>query len=126
MGAFENAGTEELERVFDRVTRALDDAGIPWFDGIVLPDHSAAKVVLDDLDGGRGVYLYWQPSAEESAAAVAAHREGDWDNPAIDQVGSMTKSGMQRLNEAMGAAGILTKEKDDEMNPFTLEVVRVL
>lgn len=125
MGALEHASTEELDRVFDRVTRALDDAGIPWFDDIVLPDHSAAKVVLDDLDGGRGVYVYWQPSREESAAAVAAHEDGDWDDPEIDRVGSITKGGMARIGEALAAAGILTRETDDDMNPFTLEVIRV-
>lgn len=126
MGALEHATTEELDRVFERVTKALDGAGIPWFDDIFLPDHSAAKVVLDDLDGGRGVYLYWQPSREESAAAVSAHESGDWDDPEIDRVGSMAKGGMGRLAAALSAAGILTKEKDDDMNPFTLEVIRVL
>lgn len=126
MSGLEDASSEELQRVFESVTRALDQAGVPWFDTLDRPDHGAAFVEIDDLDDGRGVYLFWSPGRSDSAAAMAAFNAGEWDDPELDRVAATEQQGMDRLARVLREAGVLTREKDDEMNPYTLEVVRVL
>ncbi|THV41399.1 hypothetical protein [Glycomyces buryatensis] len=125
MRDLENVPLEELKQTFERVTCALEAAAIPWVnDADRLPDHAAAIVALDDMPGDRGVFVFWLPGRNERCVAVEAFEGGDWDNPEIDDVGTKTEHGMETIAAALSAAGILTRDTDDPMNPFTLEVMQ--
>ncbi|THV41397.1 hypothetical protein [Glycomyces buryatensis] len=126
MHELEDASFEELERIFDKVTASLDDAGIPWYEDLLPPlDTGAAHVMLDNNDGGRGVFVYWRPARSEEASAMAAWKAGEWDDPSFDQATSLEQQWARRLSVVLHSAGILNRELKDDMNPYTLEIISV-
>lgn len=114
-GPFEQATTEELERIYELVCAAIEAAGMLLWNWPENRGRGSAHVERDDFDGGRGVYVEWMsPPATGKAADFG-----------LDEAYEQLQYSMERLQEVLRAAGIEAEETDPEERPFLLEIVGV-